>query len=60
MGSLNKSDAKDVKFLDRPQVLTAGVLVSLVVILVIVVLINSYLEPLLDFANSITNWKAFL
>ena len=58
MGSLNKSDGKDVKFLDRPQVLTAGVLVSLVVIFVIVILINAYLEPLLDFVNSIINVKA--
>ena len=60
MGSLNKSDGKDVKFLDRPQVLTVGVLVSLAVIFVIVVLISSYLELILDFANSLFNWKAVL
>lgn len=58
MGSLNKSDGKGVKFLDRPQVLTVGVLVSLAVIFVIVVLITSYLEVILDFANSLINWKA--
>jgi hypothetical protein len=58
LGSLNKSDRKDVKFLDRPQVLTVGVLVSLAVIFVIVVLITSYLEVILDFANSLINWKA--
>lgn|GEM_PF-3129609 len=60
MGSLNKSDGKGVKFLDRPQVLTVGVLVSLAVIFVIVVLITSYLEVILDFANSLINWKAVL
>jgi len=60
LSSLNKSDRKDVKFLDRPQVLTAGVLVSLAVIFVIVVLISSYLEVILDFANSLINWKAVL
>jgi len=58
LGSLNKSDGKGVKFLDRPQVLTVGVLVSLAVIFVIVVLITSYLEVILDFANSLINWKA--
>jgi len=57
---LNKSDGKGVKFLDRPQVLTVGVLVSLAVIFVIVVLITSYLEVILDFANSLINWKAVL
>ncbi len=51
MGSLNKSDGKDVKFLDRPQVLTAGVLVSLAFIVAIVVLIDFYLEPILNFAK---------
>jgi hypothetical protein len=60
LGSLNKSDGKGVKFLDRPQVLTVGVLVSLAVIFVIVVLITSYLEVILDFANSLINWKAVL
>ena len=60
MGSLNKSDGKGIKFLDRPQVLTVGVLVSLAVIFVIVVLITSYLEVILDFANSLINWKAVL
>lgn len=60
MGSLNKSDGKGVKFLDRPQVLTVGVLVSLAVIFVIVVLITSYLELILDFANSVITWKAVL
>ena len=60
MGSLNKSDGKGVKFLDRPQVLTVGVLVSLAVIFVIVVLITSYLELILDFANSVIKWKAVL
>jgi hypothetical protein len=58
LGSLNKSDGKGVKFLDRPQVLTVGVLVSLAVIFVIVVLITSYLELILDFANSVIKWKA--
>jgi hypothetical protein len=60
LGSLNKSDGKGVKFLGRPQVLTVGVLVSLAVIFVIVVLITSYLEVILDFANSLINWKAVL
>jgi hypothetical protein len=60
LGSLNKSDGKGVKFLDRPQVLTVGVLVSLAAIFVIVVLITSYLEVILDFANSLINWKAVL
>jgi hypothetical protein len=60
LGSLNKSDGKGVKFLDRPQVLTVGVLVSLAVIFVIVVLITSYLELILDFANSVIKWKAVL
>jgi hypothetical protein len=60
LGSLNKSDGKGVKFLDRPQVLIVGVLVSLAVIFVIVVLITSYLEVILDFANSLINWKAVL
>ena len=57
MGSLNKSDGKDVKFLDRPQVLTVGVLVSLAVIVVIVILIDIGLEPFLDFAKSVINLR---
>ena len=52
MGSLNKSDGKDVKFLDRPQVLTAGVLVSLAVIVTIVVHIDTYFEYILYFLKS--------
>jgi len=51
MGSLNKPDRKDIKFLDRPQVLTVGVLVSIAVIVAIVVVLDSYLEPILNFAN---------
>lgn len=55
MGSLNKPDGKDIKFLDRPQVLLFGAAVSLAVIVAIVVLIDSYLEPVLNFANNVTN-----
>jgi len=51
LGPSNKSDGKDVKFLDRPQVLTAGVLVSLAVIVVIVVVIVSDLESFWNFLN---------
>jgi len=51
LGSLNKSDGKEIKFLDRPQVLIAGALVSLAVIVAIFVLLDSYLEPSLNFAN---------
>lgn len=58
MGSLNNSDGKDVKFLDRPQVLTAGVLLSLVVIVLIVIFINIDIEPFLDFVKSVINWRA--
>ena len=46
---MNKSDRKDIKFLDRPQVLTAGVLVSLAVIVAIVVHIDTYFEDILYF-----------
>ena len=55
MGSLNKPDGKDIKFLDRPQVLTVGVLVSLAVIVAIVVVLDSYLEPILNFVNFVMN-----
>jgi len=58
LSSSNKSDGKEVKFLDRPQVLTVGVLVSLAVIAVIVALIVSGLEPFVNFANSVINLRA--
>jgi len=47
LGSANKSDRKYIKFLDRPQVLTVGVLVSLAVIVAIVVLVDTYFENIL-------------
>jgi hypothetical protein len=53
VGSSNKSDGKDVKFLDRPQVLTAGVLVSLVIVVVIVVVIVSDVESFWNFINHV-------
>jgi hypothetical protein len=53
VGSSNKSDGKDVKFLDRPQVLTVGVLVSLTVIVVIVVVIFSDIESFWNFLNHV-------
>jgi hypothetical protein len=58
LGSLNKSDGKDVKFLDRPPGLIAGVLVSLVVIVAIVIVINTDIEPFLEFAKSVIHWRA--
>ena len=53
MGSSNKSDGKDVKFLDRPQVLTAGVLVSLAVIAAIAVVIFSDFESFWNYLNHV-------
>jgi hypothetical protein len=58
LDSSNKSDSKAVKFLDRPQVLTVGVLVSLAVLFLIVALFNSYFESFWDFADSVINLRA--
>ena len=55
LGSSNEPDGKDIKFLDRPQVLILGAAVSIAVIVAIVVLIDSYLEPILNFVKFLLN-----
>jgi len=52
LGSLNKSDLKDIKFLDRPQVLTVGVLVSLALIVAIIALVGTYLDHIFYYLKS--------
>ena len=50
LGSLNKSDGQDVRFLGRPWVFTVRVLVLLAVIVAIVLLIDPYFDSFVNFA----------
>ena len=55
MSSLNNSDRKDVKFLDRPQTLTVGVFIALGFVAAILALIYFALEPILNFVKFVIN-----
>jgi hypothetical protein len=55
LSSVDKSDGKDVKFLDRPQVLIFGALVSLAVLVAIFVFFGDLLGNFLNFPNVVNH-----